>query len=818
MARTRMSMQELIRRRRRAAFVGRREELRVFEANFEMPPDDDRHRFLFHVHGHAGVGKTSLVREMVQLARDRGALVASVDEGASGVPEVLAEVAAQFAQQGRPLKQLERALATHRQRSHEAVAAAEHQPGPGTPSTGSAMAARAGVAGLGLVPVVGAFAGAVDADRLALGADRLRARFRSQEDARLVLEPERALTPVLLAELAGAADAAPWLALFFDTYERTSPFLDRWLHDVMTTDRYGELPAHTVVVTAGQRPLDPARWEGAADFAADLPLRPFTEAEARDLLAAKGVTEEPVVAEVLRLTGRLPVLVSTLAESGPTAPGDVGDPSATAVERFLKWEPDPARRAAALACALPRRLDEEAIRAATGEGGVDPAELFAWLRTMPFVRTDGKGTARYHGVVRAPMLRLRRNASPESWSSAHTRLAELYERRRGALEEGGPARPDRPWTRPAWRALRVEELYHRLCARPRAALPEVLREGVEACRVDTAVAREWARAVADAAEDTAGAEQPEAAADPLAGETEPLKSLAAACQGPLALEREGALLVLEVLLGRAELDDEGRVAAYNAHGLRLFLLGRLREALGDHERALTLDPRDPWGHHGLAVTRRALGEYEAALGHLADAAEVAPDAAWPARERGETYRRMGRPDEALPWLERAHVLDPAEPLTLGSLGQVKFTLGRAREALADLDRAITLWPDYAWALTRRARVRQSLGDTAGALADLGRAQELAPDAAGTRGERGDVLRLTGRHEEAAAEYAAALALDPGYAWAWGGKALSLEALGRRDDALAALDEALRIDPGYGWAREQRQRITGAGAGPAPSGG
>ncbi|WP_055530162.1 tetratricopeptide repeat protein [Streptomyces alboniger] len=796
MARARVSMQELIRRRRRAGFVGRREELRMFRENFELPPDDDRHRFLFHVHGPAGVGKTSLVRELAQLARDRGALVAHIDEGAASIPEAVAELSAQFAQQGRGVKRLERALATYRQRSHEAVAAAVREPDPDAPSTGSAVAARAGVVGLGMVPVVGALAGVVDADRLARGADRLRSRFRTQEDARLVLEPERVLTPVLLDELAEAADTAPWLALFFDTYERTAPFLDRWLHDMMTTDRYGELPANVVLVTAGQRPLDPTRWEGAADFAADLPLRPFTDAEARVLLAAKGVTDEPVVTEVLRLSGRLPVLVSTLAESGPADPGDVGDPSATAVERFLKGEQDPARRAAALACALPRRLDEEVVRAATGEGGEggeSPAELYAWLRAMPFVGTDRGGAARYHSVVRAPMLRLRRSSAPERWSAGHTGLAELYGRRRGALEEEDRRGPGHPWTRPAWRAVRVEELYHRLCARPRAALPAVLRDGVDACRVDTAVAREWARAVADAADDTDAGH---------------LRSWSDDCRAALADEVSGPLRVLELLLARGGLDDAGRAAAHNAHGLRLFLLGRLREALGDHERAIALAPADPWGHHDLAVTYRALGEYESALRHLAEAADLAPDAAWVARQRGETYRRMGRPEEALPWLDRAHGLDPEDPLTLGSLGQSKFVLGRPQEALADLDRAIALWPDYVWALTRRARVRHQLGDGPGALADLDRAQSLAPDMPGIRGERGDVLRAAGRHEEAVAEYESALDLDPAYAWAGGSRALSLEALGRLDEAVASLEEALRVDPGYAWAREQRERILG----------
>ncbi|MFK4065976.1 tetratricopeptide repeat protein [Streptomyces sp. NPDC029674] len=800
-------MQELIRRRRRAGFVGRREELRLFRENFELPPEDERHRFLFHVHGPAGVGKTSLVRELGQLSADRGAFVGYVDDGAPDVPGVLAEIAVQFGQQGRAMKALERALAQHRQRAHEAVLAAAREPagptgptgpaGPGTPSAGSATAVRAGVVGLGMVPVVGALAGVVDADRIALGADRLRARFRSQEDARLVLEPERVLTPVFLDELAGAADAVPWLVLLFDTYERTAPYLDRWLYDVMTTDRYGELPANVVVVTAGQRPLDPDRWDGAADFAAELPLRPFTEAEARGLLAAKGVTEEPVVAEVLRLSGRLPVLVSTLAGTGPAAPGDVGDPSATAVERFLKCEPDPVRRAAALDCALPRRLDEEIVRAAAHRGGDEPAELYAWLRALPFVRADRRGTARYHDVVRAPMLRLRRNTAPELWSSGHTRLAGLYARRCAALEEEFRGAPGRPWMRPEWRALRVEELYHSLCAAPRAALPGVLREGIDACRVDTAVAREWARAVADAAEDTDAAHLREWADD---------------CRTALADERLGALRVLELFLERAGLDDAGRVAAYNAHGLRLFLLGRLREALADHERAVALDPGDQWGHHGLAVTHRALGEYETALRHLAAADEVVPGAEWVARDRGETYRRMGRPDEALPWLDRAHAIDPREPQTLASRGQVKFVLGRPREALDDLDRAIDLWPDYPWALARRARVRQSLGDLPGAFADLDRVLGLAPDAPGSHGDRGDILRFAGRHEEAVAAYDTAVALDPGYAWAWGSRALSLEALNRTDEALASLDEALRIDPEYGWAREQKQRILGTDAG------
>lgn len=72
MVRGRPSMQELIRQRRRQGFVGRGAERAAFRENLDLPPEDERHRFLFHVHGNAGVGKTFLVRELEQLARERG--------------------------------------------------------------------------------------------------------------------------------------------------------------------------------------------------------------------------------------------------------------------------------------------------------------------------------------------------------------------------------------------------------------------------------------------------------------------------------------------------------------------------------------------------------------------------------------------------------------------------------------------------------------------------------------------------------------------------------------------------------------------------
>ncbi|OSP27431.1 hypothetical protein B7767_41450, partial [Streptomyces sp. 13-12-16] len=235
-----------MRRRRRAGLVARSAERELFRANFDIPPEDERHRFLFHVHGNAGVGKTRLLREFENIARERGALTSYVDESAGGVPEVLTAMCRQFLAQGRRFKDLERLLAAHRERRHEAetAALAALEPGPDSgPSAGSMAVARAGLAGLGLIPGAGAFAGVLDPAQLAQGADRLRtglsARFRSHEDVQLVLSPESVLTPVLTDELHGVASDVPWIVLLFDTYERTGSFLDAWLHDLLTTERHG---------------------------------------------------------------------------------------------------------------------------------------------------------------------------------------------------------------------------------------------------------------------------------------------------------------------------------------------------------------------------------------------------------------------------------------------------------------------------------------------------------------------------------------------------------------------------------------------------
>ncbi|KPI17936.1 Tetratricopeptide TPR_2 repeat-containing protein [Actinobacteria bacterium OK074] len=786
-------MQELIGRRKRAGFVGRRAEIDRFRGNFELPPEDERHSFVFHIHGPAGVGKSSLVRELEAVAAGRSALMATTDDAVHSVPEAMAAISSQLARQGVELKALDKLLTTYRQRRHEAetASAMPDVTGAGSPSAGSMMAAQAGLGALGLLPLPGAgvVAGAVDASQLAYGTDRLRAalsaRFRNHDDVQLVLEPLNVLTPLLVEELTRAAEGAPWLTLFFDTYERTAPFLDPWLLDLLTTDRYGALPANVVVTLAGQHGPDPARWTDYAGFVTEFALEPFSESEARQLLAAKGVLDETIIREVLRLSDCLPVLVSMLAES----PGGDRDPASTAVELFLKWERDPGRKEAALACAFPRRLDEDVFRAAISPGAAEGS--YDWLRGLPFV-SERAGRVRYHDVVRTAMLRLQRSRSRLKWAERHGRLATAYGTWRAAVETD--LDPTKFWQDESWRELRIEELYHLLCARPQLTLESALTDFVDACAADAVGAMGCALALADAGE---------------AAESEPVRAWGAGLLTALEEEPSGVLAALTVLLNRATgLDVRVRARAHAVRGREFRWENDYERAVVEYGRALELDPGLVEGYRGRATTYVLLRDRTAALADLDRAAELAPDSVPVVGLRANLLSSLRRHEEALAAFDHVLVLDPVHKNALASRGRSRHAVGDDDNALADFRRALEIDPGYLWALVHRSEMYRDGGRLDESFADLDRAAAIAPASAWIASERGDAYRLVGRYGDAVRELGRACDLNPEHASAHGSLGHALAQLGRHEEARAAYDRAIELDPEYVWALIQRAELRG----------
>lgn len=168
MAERGVSRPEFIRRRRGSDFVGRREEVGVFQAILERVAGADGFEFLFHVHGIAGAGKTSLVRQWDTKARDHyGAVTALVDDDVHSAVEAMAAVSEQLGQQGCGLKGFDKLLATYHQRRHEAetaavgASAAETDGAPASASVSvsvsSTVATQMGLVGLSMVPGLSLF-------------------------------------------------------------------------------------------------------------------------------------------------------------------------------------------------------------------------------------------------------------------------------------------------------------------------------------------------------------------------------------------------------------------------------------------------------------------------------------------------------------------------------------------------------------------------------------------------------------------------------------------------------------------------------------
>ncbi|ALC19255.1 tetratricopeptide repeat protein [Streptomyces pristinaespiralis] len=784
MSRRRPSRQELNRTHTRTGFIGRHAERQSFYSNLCSEPEDAS--YLFHVHGVAGVGKSSLIRHWEGTARAAGALTAVVNEDAIGPIEAMESISAQLARQGQALSRFEIAAERYRKQRHEAeasLALPTVDRGDEPASTSSRTAAQIGLGALSLAPVIGPAAAALDVDALARGADRMRAavssRLRDHHDAELVLQPLRVLTPAFVQGLAEAAGKHSWVVLFFDTWERTEPLLDAWLRSFVLDDGHGELPVNVIVVVSGQAAPAAREWDAYRDLIVDVRLEVFTEAEARALLTARGVTDEALVTAVLRMSGRLPVLLDTLARARPSSPDAVDDPADTAVQRFLHWVVDPHQRAAILACALPLQLNEDIYRTAAPQ---EVADQYAWLRGLPFVSGRG-GSCRYHEVVRVSILRLQRTGSPLTWSERHNHLADAHARWRAGLEER--LAPAERWSDSTWREHRLNETYHLLCADPTLLAP-ALEEAVEACSEDLPTVRRWADVLTRAGTD----------ADASALTAWGLRLQDATNREP------GIMNALTELLTSAPLGETARARAHQLRGRRFFQAAHPEHALAEFTAALVVDPALVTAIADRGTACAWLGRFEEAIADFDRAVDLSPGDAWLITRRGVVQRLAGRYEQAVTSFDRAIDIDPGDAWVLAHRGVAQRLAGRYEQAVTDLDQAIRLNPHYAWAIANRGEVHRLAGRYDDAVTDLDHSIELGPEAWALT-FRGEVQQLAGRHFRTVTDPDGSEQLDPDYSWAFANRGVVHRLAGRHEQAVTDLDRAIELNPHYAWAIANR---------------
>jgi protein O-GlcNAc transferase len=258
-----------------------------------------------------------------------------------------------------------------------------------------------------------------------------------------------------------------------------------------------------------------------------------------------------------------------------------------------------------------------------------------------------------------------------------------------------------------------------------------------------------------------------------------LWALATACEELSALELAG---VAGQPCGR---DDEGRQvvlarlwrsAGYSAATLaeggdELLQDGKLQEAEVFYQRALVLNPEEPFAWYGLGEVREARGQWEAALEAYGRATAAGTNASVAARGH---YRR----------------------------GQILAAAGRWKEAAAELAQAVALMPkqgayhlDYGWYVYRAGE------PTATAVAELEAAAGLMPHNPAPYLRLASIAFAEQDYETMLAYAQEAIEVQPKQAWGWLFQGQALDRLGRLGEAEGALRRTLELAPGEAAAHD-----------------
>ncbi|MEO0770903.1 MAG: hypothetical protein AAFY72_16025, partial [Cyanobacteria bacterium J06649_4] len=574
----RPSRQRLIRAQQHLNFVGRVEQLESFQRNlihlqktedgFLYPKD-----FVFNVWGQGGVGKTTLLRQFENVARQHNSISARVDEAVSNVPEAMAEFARQLADQGQSLPKFSERYKVYRQKREEL------ETDPAAPKGFSALLgkslARTGLSIARQVPIAGTALDLIDENRLVkLSEDwtsYVAGKLKNKDEVQLVNEPVEVLTPLFLEDINAIADKH--IVLLFDTYERTINILEQWLLDILA-ERYEGLSLNCIWVIAGRNQLNPNRW--SVHPLVQLPVEPFSVDEATWFLQQKGITNTEVIETILETSLRLPLLLAILAEGSPLSPSQVGEASSTIVERVLWWVDDPKKRQLAMDAALPQVLNRDIVGYLVDDTSKE--DLFTWLQTLSFVHERSDGWT-YHDVVRPQILRYLLRESNRRWNKQHQLLAKYHDDCCQQLqldEEVCYADAD-------WQRYMLQSLYHRLCSHPKQELSIALNSFLNALKQNPSFAQRWGLMMIEAGNDT----QDKALRD--WGE-HIVNGLKAYEDGTYA----ETVTLFTTLLTAKDIEVEKLPIIYAWRGKVYSLISDYEKSLSDFNKAIELDGRYAW--------------------------------------------------------------------------------------------------------------------------------------------------------------------------------------------------------------------------------
>lgn len=797
-------------------FVGRSEQLALFERALTAakPPF-----LILAVSGQGGVGKTTLLEQFRHISNSHNVVTALANEDQLSVATTLAYFAKQFDDAGHPFKTFDERYRKYRELKQEMEA--DPKAPKGLLDFAVRSVSRIGIRSLKRVPVAGEIAEEFISeeseneivDHVSSFASYVMQKFSNKDETVLLLETDAELTRHFIADLNEHAQKQRMI-LFFDTYEKTSPYLDTWLRDVLN-GKFGKFSSRVFFIIAGRYPLGQS-WTPFKGAVQHIELNEFTETEAQEYLIRIGINDEKQIGQLLTLSNRLPVLLALLA----SAPGEVPtEVSGTAVERFLQGA-TPEQREAALAASLPRRFNVDILEVVLGEEAAKPA--FEWLSEAHFVRPQVDGWA-YHEVVRVMMLRYFRLRSAQSYSELHERLAKYYQMQAANLKL-----PEKDcWTNEAWRSHEMERIYHNVSRYPSRGPQEVLnRLLLDPKNKEESEGLRYLRILAQTSEETA-----EPALKMWTQKFERFGPWILRIDSLNEEEKREILETITTICNWETLEIRSRSAALVLRGRVHRAMQNIEAALIDFGSAISLQPNEASNYHWRARCYLEAKNYISALADFDKAIELEPDKGFRYNWRGSCHFEAKdiltaltdfnkaielQPDSisSFHWRARCHQqaknfsaavadfsvaidLEPDKDSRYYWRGRCFFDNGDFDAALMDFERATELKPDainHHW----RARCHQQMKNYSAALADFDRAIELEPGKSFRYNRRGSCHFEAKNFSAALADFEKAIGLAPDDANNYHWRARCHQQMKNFSAALTDFEKAIELEPGKGF--------------------
>jgi len=519
------------------------------------------------------------------------------------------------------------------------------------------------------------------------------------------------------------------VVLVLDGYEGVRHIAGPWLLEMLLGSAVTPLLGDLRLIISGREPLqrtDPrwlAEWD---DRIINVELEPFNLEETEQFLKARrgGATcSSNEVSTAYQVTGGLPVWLALWRPPviGPARTIDLASAEhvQAVVDRFLMWWQDPAQLRWVRKGWIPRQFNREVLSIVLGD---EASAAFDWLtRQAAIVRAD-RGGWRFHDVVRTALRYDALQREPEALGEAHDRLAEFWRKRRPNEAIYHLLLGQDPCV---GLALLYQTYVQALATRDAAVLSSIV-SAAQAARAESgspgdlalmdAVVGHWAALEMHDAQAEAtcrekllqtgllgAAERAALLGEVFNREDQPAQAVALV---PEPAKRWRWPWSRRVDKSPTSVSDAAaRAESLVRYGDSLRLAGQADAAMGPLTQALTLDPSNRTAFVTRGETLRVLGRYAEAVRDFTSAIELAPDDAWPWTLRAATYLAAEEWQRAMVDAERATRLQHtnAWAFALRGLALCQVEQYPVPAAYGFVRQALELDPSLSWA---RAAIEQ----------------------------------------------------------------------------------------------------------------